>query len=190
MEDRSNGWDEAAEEFMHLRSDAGADVVRRWARSLPKGASVLDVACGHGEPLTRVLLEESLDVFAIDASPRMAAAFEARFPDVPIACEPAEDSSFFGKRYGGILAVGLVFLLGEETQRLVLQRLTGALKPQGRLLFSAPEQACQWNDLQTGRVSRSLGFPAYRDILTAEGMDEASQVRDRNDNAYIEAAKL
>jgi 2-polyprenyl-3-methyl-5-hydroxy-6-metoxy-1,4-benzoquinol methylase len=56
--DFSNGYEAVAAEFMGRRERLGIGVatVRRWARSLPPGATVLDLGCGHGAPLSSMAL--------------------------------------------------------------------------------------------------------------------------------------
>ncbi|MCR9218641.1 MAG: class I SAM-dependent methyltransferase [Alphaproteobacteria bacterium] len=174
---------------MKTRSAVGLPIVRRWADSLPRGAAVVDVGCGSGEPMTRALLERGLAVSAIDASPTLAAAFRRSFPDVPLACEPAERSAFFDRRFAGALAVGLLFLLPEEGQRRLLRRIGGALEPEGSLLFSAPRQICSWEDRLTDRASRSLGAEAYARILAEGGLDLVGEHSDEGGNHYFEARK-
>ncbi len=185
----SNGWEAVAEEFQTLRSATGLEIVREWAASLPRGGSVLDVGAGYGEPLTAMLIEEGFDVSAIDASPTLVAAFEQRFPDVEIACEPAERSDFFNRAFDGIMAVGLVFLLPEDSQRELIRRMSAALKPGGRLLFSAPHQVCSWDDLLTGRQSSSLGADEYRSLLAGHGLRVVDEHVDDGENYYYEARR-
>ena len=171
-EDTSNGYEAVAEAFMRrrLQSPTGLAIVREWAASLPRGGSVLDVGAGSGEPLTAALIEEGFDVSAVDASPTMVASFQRRFPGVEVACEPAEHSRFFDRTFDGVLAIGLVFLLPAERQRELLRRMAAALKPEGRLLFSAPRQVCVWDDLLTGQASSSLGADEYRRIIAGSGL--------------------
>ena len=74
MIDRSNGYEGVAVEFLAGRGSApstaiGARAVRDWARTLPSGATVIDVGCGSGLPITKVLVSEGLNVYAIDAAP-------------------------------------------------------------------------------------------------------------------------
>src|ERR1700761_7268561 len=96
--DKSNGYEEHARMFMRARNYAiGPDVVRAWCRTLPPGATVLELACGSGVPITQVLVEEGLQIWAIDPSPTMIRAFHERFPDLPVQCCPAEDSDFFSR---------------------------------------------------------------------------------------------
>ena len=62
MVDRSNGYEGVAAEFLAWRggpgaSRIGAEAVRRWARRLPEGSTVLDLGCGSGVPITEVLIE-------------------------------------------------------------------------------------------------------------------------------------
>ena len=188
--DISNGWEAVAEEFMRLRSSTGLALVQKWAASLPRGGAVLDVGAGSGEPLAAALIEDGFNVYAIDASATLAAAFQRRFPTAEVACEAAEHSRFFERAFDGVLAVGLVFLLAADSQRALLHRLAAALKPGGRLLFSAPYQACVWDDLLTGRPSISLGAEAYRRIITAAGLRLAGEHVDEGKNHYYEAYRL
>ena len=54
MTDRSNGYEGVAAEFLARRGSGhpnrsagvGVNLVRRWARTLPRGASVIDLGCG------------------------------------------------------------------------------------------------------------------------------------------------
>ena len=53
------------------RSRVGAEVVQDWARSFPFGTSVVEIACGGGYPITQVLVDSGLAVWAIDTSPTL-----------------------------------------------------------------------------------------------------------------------
>lgn len=187
--DPSHGWDAIAEAFMAAQSEAGADVVRRWAIDLPPGGTVVDIGCGFGEPVTRTLVEAGLSVWAVDASPTLVAAFQARFPGIPVACESAVTSDLFGRSFDGAAAVGLMFLLSPEDQHQLIERVARALQPGGRFLFSAPHQVCEWDDLLTGRRSRSLGEAAYRDALEAAGLTPVGGMTDAGGNHYFDTEK-
>jgi len=78
----------------------GTRAVCDWARTLPRGAIVIDVGCGSGLPITTVLVSECLNVYAIDASPSLVQAFRRYLPEIPIACESVEDSLFFNRMFG------------------------------------------------------------------------------------------
>ncbi|MGF1606812.1 MAG: class I SAM-dependent methyltransferase [Rhodothalassiaceae bacterium] len=188
-EDPSNGYDAIAAEFMAARSDTGRALVQRWAASLPSGGCVVDVGCGFGEPMTAALIEAGLSVWAIDASPAMVAAFKQQFANVPVACEPAEHSRFFDRRFDAILAIGLIFLLPADRQRLLITRFSAALKPAGRLLLSAPRQVGTWTDRLSGSVSTSLGEAAYRRLLSDAGLRLLASHSDEGGSHYYEAEK-
>jgi len=108
--DRSNGYEGISEEFIsgRTRSSIGAATVRQWAKAIPPGSDVLDLGCGHGAPISEALVDEGLNVYGVDASPSMIAAFRARFPQAPAECEAVEDSQFFGRKFDGVVAWGLV----------------------------------------------------------------------------------
>lgn len=188
-EDRSYGYEAIAKRYMTLRTDVGCEVVAAWAQKLSKGGAVLDVGAGSGEPTMPILQDAGLKVFALDASPAMVDAFKTRFPNIPVACEAAEDSSFFDRRFDGVMAIGLIFLLSEANQRELLCRIADVLEPAGSLLFSGPYQACTWTDVLTGRPSTSLGAQTYRSILAHHGMKVIQTHTDEGGNHYFEAEK-
>lgn len=186
--DRSEGYDGIAEQFMAARRDIGASFVRSWARdNLPQDGSVIDVGCGSGVPITQVLVGEGFEVFGIDASPTLLASFRRRFPHVKTACEAAQDSAFFNRTFDAAVSIGLLFLLSADDQERVINRVAGSLKAGGRFLFTAPRERCEWQDILTGRSSRSLGAKEYKRILQASGLClvQCHQV----ENHHFDAAK-
>src|SRR6478735_4161117 len=91
----------------------GAGIVERWARSLREGATCIELACGGGYPVTKALSAAGLQLWAVDASPTLVAEFRTRFPKVTVQCERVGNSSFFGRKFDGAIAIGLLFLLPE-----------------------------------------------------------------------------
>ena len=196
MTDRSNGYEGVAAEFLAGRGNArtrsngiGVKAVREWARTLPRGAAVIDLGCGAGFPITEVLVLEGLNVYAIDASPSLVEAFRRNLPGVPVACEAVEDSTFFNRTFDAALAWGLMFLLPAEEQRRLIQRVAGILVPGGRLVFTSCPEPFVWNDAMTGLESRSLGAVEYRSQLTAVGLVMIREYEDEGQNYYFDAVK-
>jgi SAM-dependent methyltransferase len=192
--DRSNGYERVAAEFLARRGNShsaciGVSSVRRWAKTLPPGAAVIDLGCGPGFPITEVLVAEGLNVFGVDAAPSFVEAFRRNLPNTPVVCEAVQDSSFFDRTFDGVLAWGLIFLLPEGDQRRLVKRMADILVPGGRLLFTAVSQTAAWNDVMTGLESRSLGGEEYHRLLSDAGFLIAGEGKDEGENHYFEAIK-
>jgi cyclopropane fatty-acyl-phospholipid synthase-like methyltransferase len=189
--DPSNGWEAVAAAFIEhaAQSSIGVATIRSWAQSLPRGATVLDFGCGPGGPRSGALFDAGLRVYGVDASPTLAAAYQRRFPDALVACEPAETSRLFDRSFDGVIAWGLLFLLPEARQKLVIARVGRAMLPGGRFLFTAPSQLCTWEDMSTGRASWSLGADAYKAELASAGLTVVAEYRDEGENHYFDAVK-
>ncbi len=194
--DRSNGYESVAAEFIARRGDSrtrsnaiGVKVVRRWAKTLRPGSSVIDVGCGPGFPITVILVEEGLQVFGVDGAPSFVAAFQRNLPGTPIVCESVLDSSFFDRTFDAVLSIGLMFLLKAEEQHRLIQRFADILKPGGRLLFTSTATPHVWNDVMTGMESISLGAEEYLRQLSAVGLSVTSEYEDEGENHYFDAVK-
>ena len=187
--DKSNGYEEVATLFIAGRgrnsSGVGASVVAQWSQTLPSGATVIDLGCGTGVPISQALIEGGFRVYGVDASPTMLAAFRARFPSVPIECAAVEDSTFFGRSFDAAVAWGLLFLLEPHIQLMLIRKVARVLGSGGQFLFTAPSQSGSWRDAMTGRISVSLGHEAYRKALEAEGMSLVGTHRDEGENHYF-----
>jgi cyclopropane fatty-acyl-phospholipid synthase-like methyltransferase len=187
MESSHRSWEAIAEEFIAARSDIGSDVVRQWAKGLRPGSEVVDIGCGSGAPVSQILSEAGFMVFGIDASPTLLSAFHRRFPEAPATCETVQNSNFFGRKFDGAVAVGLMFLLSEQDQRKLIEKVGQALRPSGRFLFSAPRSRCEWSDVQTGQPSLSLGAVEYQRQLACAGMHLEDIHVDGGGNHYFDA---
>ena len=163
--------------------------MRKWARKLPPGGSVVDLGCGPGFPITAVLFEEGLRVFGVDAAPSLVAAFQRNLPGAPVICEAVQESRLFDRTFDGVLAWGLMFLLTAEDQQRLIQRFAEILAPSGRLLFTATAKPGVWNDAMTGLESLSLGAEQYRKRLGAVGISVAAEYEDEGENHYFDAVK-
>src|ERR1039457_4220011 len=105
--DRSNGYEGVAAEFLARRGSCRSprirgNEVRKWAGTLPSGATVIDLGSGPGFPMTEVLVVEGLNVFAVDAAPSFVEAFRHNLPNIPVVCEAVQDSSFFDRTFDGV----------------------------------------------------------------------------------------
>ena len=190
MTDHSAGWEAISDQFMAIRSQIGAALVRSWAKDrLPRSAAILDVGCGSGVPIAQSLVDDGFSVWGVDASPSLISAFQLNLPDMPAVCQPAQDSSFFDRNFVGVVSIGLIFLLDEQDQRRLLTNVANVLELGGRFLFSAPREVCRWNDTLTGRASLSLGADVYAAHLASAGLRLNDCRSDEGGNNYYEAVK-
>jgi 2-polyprenyl-3-methyl-5-hydroxy-6-metoxy-1,4-benzoquinol methylase len=188
--DESNGYEAIAEAFTRARTASiGPATVRNWATRLQSGASVLDIGCGYGVPISEALLREGFVVYGVDASETMVTKFRERFPDVSVECCPVERSSFFNRTFDAVVAWGLMFLLTPDTQRSLIRKVAGVLNRPGHFLFTAPRQDCSWLDAMTGLPSISLGHDAYANELAANGLMLAGNDEDEGGNYYYFAVR-
>jgi SAM-dependent methyltransferase len=166
--ERSTGYEDVAAEFIAGRGSnstgVGASVVADWSQTLPGGATVLDLGCGTGVPISQTLIDLGFKVYGVDASATIVAAFRVRFPSVPVQCADVEDSDFFARTFDGVLAWGLFFLLETQVQRRLIKKVAGVLQSGGRLLFTAPTQTDElgcFPDIMTGGPQFSLGYEEW-----------------------------
>lgn len=181
-----------AHEFLQGRDPSliGSKIVGQWTRTLRQGATVIELACGGGYPISRVLVSAGLQLWAVDSSPTLVTEFRLRFPNIPVQCSRVQDSDFFGRKYEGAIAIGLLFLLSESDQVALISRVAEILEPKGRFLFMAPIQIGIWNDLNTGLECSSLGQERYGALLCGAGFRIVATYVDKGENNYYDAEKI
>jgi 2-polyprenyl-3-methyl-5-hydroxy-6-metoxy-1,4-benzoquinol methylase len=150
---------------------------------------VLDLGCGHGVPISQVLIQEGFALYGIDASAKLITAFRNRFSTAQVECSGVEDSEFFRRTFDGIVAWGLMFLLPAHVQTMVIAKIARALNPAGKFLFTSPQEALTWSDALTGRTSISLRAKVYEQLMRSEGLIVIRKTTDEGDNHYYFASK-
>ena len=165
------------------RSCVGAEVVQSWVRSLPFGASVVEISFGGGYPITQVLVDSGLAVWAIDTSPTLLRSFRLRCPTIPTQCASALESDYFGRTFEAVLSIGLVSFLREDEQLAFIHRVSEILEPRGHFLFTAPVETGIWQDVATGLDCWSLGRITYT-ALERNGLRVIRTHVDEGENNY------
>ena len=173
------------------REDVGREDVQTLARSLPPDARVLDLGCGTGRPLSEVLAKTGVALVGLDSSADMIERFEANLPGIPILHERIQDARFPEASFDAVVAWGVLFHLSDADQADVVFRISTWLKPGGRFLFTSGEDAGTRAGEMNGVAFtyRSLGAPAYRQLVEAAGMHLVDVHQDAWDNSVYLAQR-
>jgi SAM-dependent methyltransferase len=191
-------YDLIAEWYASQRTDAtGVPELTALMSSLPPSASVLDVGCGNGLPLTRVLIDQGCEVLGVDSSPNMLARFAVNFPDVPTICAPIQDCDLAGLTFDAAIAWGVMFHLPNSEQVKAIAKVASVLKPGGLFLFtSGDEQGGMDGEPFEGEPMNGVRFfyysftkDGYRDLLREHGLTLEETHLDKGKNMYYLARK-
>jgi SAM-dependent methyltransferase len=185
----AKAYERHAREFLCARDEGsiGARVIESWSNSLAPGIDVLEIACGGGVPVTQTLVNAGLKVWAVDSSPTLLASFQSRFPGIPVQCARIQESDYFGRKFGAVIAIGLVFLLNEKDQMALVRSVSEHLLAGGRFLFTAPIEEATWVDSITGHSCISLGRETYESALLESGLQLTGTYVDEGSNNYYDA---
>ena len=140
------------------------------AARLPRGAAVLDLGCGMGEPIARFFIERGLALTGVDAAPAIIALCRGRFPDATWLVGDMRDLSL-GTRFQAIVAWDSFFHLRRDEQRAMFPRFRDHAAAGGLLLFTSGPAAGEaigrfcGNDL----FHASLDPDEYRRLLGENG---------------------
>jgi SAM-dependent methyltransferase len=170
----------------------GVPEVESMIASLPPAASVLDVGCGNGIPLTKKLLDAGFKVVGVDSSPRMLERFEVNCPDTPFMLGQIQSAELGSRMFDAAIAWGVLFHLEPNEQRKAIANIASALKPRGRLLFTAGDvDGSKHGEPMNGVPFDywSFSIEGYRELLRANGLTLDDVHRDEGQNTYYLARK-
>lgn len=132
--------------------------LNRVAPLLPKSATILDIGCGHGEPIARYQIEQGFDVVGIDASPTLISLCRNRFSDRDWVVADMRTLEL-GKTYPGLVAWDSFFHLSQDDQRrmfFILRRHAVLARP------------CCSPAGHSERIGSYHGEPLYHASLSAQ----------------------
>jgi SAM-dependent methyltransferase len=111
----------------------------RFISLLPAGASVLELGCGSGWPVSRHLVENGLSVTGIDSSPQMIELCRERLPGQEWIVGDMRKVAL-ERRFQGILAWDSFFHLEFDDQRGMFPIFANHACPGAHLMFNSGPQ--------------------------------------------------
>jgi len=142
----------------------------RFAASLEPAASILDLGCGAGEPVSRYLIEQDFRLTGVDYSQSMIEIAATRFPKHDWLVQDMRNLQL-ERQFDGIISWDGFFHLSQDEQRRFFQSLAELLNDNAVLLFTIGTG----NGEVTGTVAGQTVYHAslepdeYRQIMTAHG---------------------
>lgn len=172
MSDTWHLYEEFSTEFDRdrVRDLAEQDYLVAATVGLSRGAKILDLGCGMGEPIARYLIDRGFSVTGIDAAPSMVALCQERFPDARWINADMRTLDL-GEQYDLIIAWDSFFHLEASEQRSMFGIFARHIAPGGRLLFTSGHRAGEAMGDFYGNVlyHASLAPEEYRTLLEHTG---------------------
>lgn len=144
---------------------------------LPRGATILDLGCGGGEPIDRYLIDHGFRIVGVDHRAPLIDLASTRFPRQRWLLGDMR-TIILDEQFAAVLAWQSLHLLSATDQAAMARRAAGWLKPGGRLLFSVlPIDQDDLDGFRPGSHFRDdLSAADYSAALGAHGLIEMAHV--------------
>ena len=142
----------------------------RFVALLSPAARVLDIGCGHGEPIAKHLIGQGFDVSGVDTSPTLIALCRERFPHHVWRVADMRTLAL-GETFDGLLAWDSFFHLTHADQRRMFPIFRTHAAPGAVLLFtSGPSHGERIGEFRGEALYHaSLSASEYAHLLRANG---------------------
>lgn len=144
----------------HSGSSYGIEQIRRAIRYCQYHGRALDVGCGSGGRIFRVLEESGFQITGIDASPEMIAIASANHPAVKLQVADIREWQS-EERHDLIIAWDSIFHLAQNEHDQVLKKLVDLLVHGGILVYTlgdaVGEHETDWHDEKFPYSSIGIG---------------------------------
>ena len=166
-------YDELAEWWAsyHQNSEYGVAALKRALSFASSGGRALDVGCGAGGRLAKLLEQQGFALTGLDASEKMIALARKAHPQGDFTAINIQDWSAKGS-FNFILAWDSLFHLPLDQQEPVLTKLCDALTEGGVLLHSFGDAVGMHMDKWRDQIFQysSIGVTRNLEILTSNGL--------------------
>lgn len=142
-----------------------------------RGAAILDIGCGAGEPIAQYLIDAGHAVIGVDSSATMIELCRARFPQQTWRVADMRQLAL-GRRFEGILAWDSFFHLAQDDQRAMFPVFASHAAAGAALMFTSGPQAGEAIGTYQGEAlyHASLSPEEYRTLLDARGFEVVDYV--------------
>lgn len=132
-------YDLISEDWANLRKalpEKDSRLFTFFVESLPARAEVLDIGCGSGVPIAKLLSDSGFQVTGVDRSANLLDKARENVPAADFQRAEMEDYQIAGV-YDGVVLWDALFHLPRAEHRPILEKIFGALKPGGSLILSS-----------------------------------------------------
>ncbi len=148
----SAGYDRMADEYLKL---FGVSLVRQrklaeFIDRLPAKAAVLDLGCGAGEPVARILTEHGFEVTGIDASSGQIERARRNVPAATFVQDDMTSAEFAPQTFDGVCAFYSITHIPSEEHRDLVRQIARWLRPGGVFLASLGSTSGDWSGTWLG----------------------------------------
>jgi cyclopropane fatty-acyl-phospholipid synthase-like methyltransferase len=146
--------------------------LERFAALLPAKAAVLDLGCGHGEPIAGWLIAQGFRVTGVDTSPSLLALCRQRF-STHDWIESDMRSLALRRQFNGIVAWDSFFHLTHDEQRGMFALFHQHAAPGAALMFTSGPAHGEATGDHAGEAlyHASLSPEEYRALLAEAGFE-------------------
>ena len=168
------GYDACAAAYHESRSTEPGTELRGLTARLDDGNAVLDIGCGAGVPIAR-LLAERYRVTGVDVSAEMVLQARRNVPTGTFVCADIMSVRLPPSNFDAAVALYSVFHLPREEHPGLFRRIHGWLRPGGYLLCTLSHEGeegyTEPDFYGTTMYWSNYGLDEYVDMLTGAGFD-------------------
>lgn len=157
----------------------------RFVSLLPIGATVLDIGCGHGEPIAQYLIARGLDVQGVDTSRTLISLCRKRFPNRQWRVADMRTLAL-GTTFLGLIAWDSFFHLSHKDQRRMFPIFKNHAAPGAVLLYTSGPSHGESIGSYRGEslYHASLSASEYSHLLKSHGFSVRAHVAEDPDCGF------
>lgn len=133
-------YDNIADWYLRWVEESGSTPRERYANKMLESVTaspcILELGCGPGTPITRMLLDRGAQVVANDISAKQISMATARCPEATLIAGDMAALSFEPESFDGIVSFFAIFHLQRNEQKAMLAKIYSWLKPGGTFVFN------------------------------------------------------
>lgn len=140
------GYDKIANQYMQERElYDNTKEIQEFINLLPQKAKVLDIGCGGGVPILRMMLEKGFIATGIDFSKSMLELAKKNVPDAELIYGDVTKTDFESDSFDGIISTYAIIHIHKSLHPIVYARIYNWLKPGGVMLMGTSHS--EWEEI-------------------------------------------
>ncbi|KAI5360576.1 Putative S-adenosyl-L-methionine-dependent methyltransferase, Methyltransferase domain 25 [Septoria linicola] len=159
-------------------ANSGASPRQRYAEKVlqnaPSNPRILELGCGPGVPITKMLLDRGASVVANDISTKQVSMATERCPEATFIAGDMTKLEFEPESFDGVTCFYALFHLPREDQKPMLAKIFSWLKPGGMLVFNSAtvdEEEIHGEMMGHGMFWSSFDVEGNKAMVTTAGFE-------------------